>query len=298
MKSVQTYSVVVGNADCNAHCPFCISRMTPKNGAGALASYDVTSNMVKGARLARDMGATTALITGKGEPTLELSKLTNIIEMLNEFFPIIELQTNGINFLVNNEFPEFMSRNNGQVYLPEYKKFGLTTVCLSIVHYKQEFNQKIYSDKYPDLKELVDLIHSYGLSVRLSCMLLVDYIDENTDVKKLIQFCKKNKVEQLTLRNISSPQKPSENESVFEWVTKHRLSETRERLVTGFIRNRGTLLNGLVHGGKVYDYDGQNVCLANCLTESVPESDEIRQFIYFPDDHVRYSWQYEGAILF
>jgi hypothetical protein len=52
----------------------------------------------------------------------------------------------------------------------------------------------------------------------------------------------------------------------------------------------------LVHGAIVYDLHGQNICLTNALTIE-PRSDEIRQLIFFPDGHLRYDWQYKGAII-
>jgi len=48
--------------------------------------------------LADKSGVTTALITGKGEPTLFPGDIDAYLPYLNEFFPIIELQTNAINF--------------------------------------------------------------------------------------------------------------------------------------------------------------------------------------------------------
>jgi hypothetical protein len=51
-----------------------------------------------------------------------------------------------------------------------------------------------------------------------------------------------------------------------------------------------------MHGAIVYDYRGQNVCLTDALTIE-PETDKIRQLIFFPDGHLRYDWQYKGAIL-
>jgi hypothetical protein len=47
----------------------------------------------------------------------------------------------------------------------------------------------------------------------------------------------------------------------------------------------------------VYDVDGQNVCLSNCLSND-PQTGDLRNLIFFPDGHVRWDWQYQGAILF
>ena len=52
----------------------------------------------------------------------------------------------------------------------------------------------------------------------------------------------------------------------------------------------------LPHGAEVYDVAGQNVCISNCLTIE-PDTDNLRQIIVFPDGHIRYDWNYEGAIL-
>ena len=63
-----------------------------------------------------------------------------------------------------------------------------------------------------------------------------------------------------------------------------------------YLDANGKHLLNLVHGAKVYDVNGQNVCLTNALTINTNQ-DEIRQLIYFPDGHLRYDWQYEGAII-
>jgi hypothetical protein len=48
-------------------------------------------------RLAERCGVTTAMLTGKGEPTLFPEQITKYLQALSEFpFPIIELQSNGI----------------------------------------------------------------------------------------------------------------------------------------------------------------------------------------------------------
>lgn len=61
------------------------------------------------------------------------------------------------------------------------------------------------------------------------------------------------------------------------------------------VRRNGTLLLSLPHGGEVFDLDGQNLCMTNCLTHA-PDPESIRQLIYV-DGHIRYSWQYEGATI-
>ncbi len=52
----------------------------------------------------------------------------------------------------------------------------------------------------------------------------------------------------------------------------------------------------LMHGAKVYDVDGQNVCISDCLTVE-PDSDSIRTLIFYSDGRVTYDWQHDGAVL-
>ena len=66
---IQTFSVIVGSNACNAHCPFCVSRMTP-NALEAKPTEVNWRNFDVAVRLACRAGVTTAMLTGKGEPTL------------------------------------------------------------------------------------------------------------------------------------------------------------------------------------------------------------------------------------
>ena len=85
---IQTLSVVVGNRSCNATCPFCISACTPK---ADLPTNPNWRNFKKACRLAQIGGATTVLLTGKGEPTLHPQLINDYLGHLEEFqFPFIE----------------------------------------------------------------------------------------------------------------------------------------------------------------------------------------------------------------
>ena len=53
----------------------------------------------------------------------------------------------------------------------------------------------------------------------------------------------------------------------------------------------------LPHGGVVYDFQGQNLCMTDCLTMSPSSEDGLRQIIFYPSGKLTYDWQYKGAIL-
>jgi molybdenum cofactor biosynthesis enzyme MoaA len=287
---VQTYSIVAGSLACNAKCPYCVSKMTPHQG-GEIKPSDVNwRNFDLGAKLSKEWGAATALITSKGESTLFPEQLTEYMRGLKKHdFPMVELQTNGIK-LMDNSYDK---------HLAKWYELGMTTISLSMTHYDDSKNNQIYQpEKKTDfnLEGLIEKLHDHGFSVRLSCIMFKDYIDSPEEVQNLIDFSKENEVEQLTVRSVERPS-CSENVEVSNWVDGHKLDDSVVSNVRDYLDEGGTRLRELVHGAVVYDYEGQNICLSNCLTSDAKDS-SIRQLILFPDGHVRYDWQHKGAILF
>ena len=241
--------------------------------------------------LAVRCGVTTVMFTGKGEPTLFPDQITKYLRVLNEFqFPIVELQSNGIMFV---EKREVYSK-----HLRTWYDLGITTIAVSIVHYLPEKNQQIYlpyRSSYIDLQLLVRILHDHGISVRLATVMLNGYIDSRRELQNLIAFARDNQVEQLTIRPVNRPAS-SRNPEVYDWTAKNHLQPEQLADVRDFLVSNGKLLMTLPHGAQVYDLDGQNVCLTDSLTVEA-NSDALRQLIFFPDGHLRYDWQYPGAIL-
>ena len=287
---IQTYSIIAGTDACNAQCPYCVSKMTPDLGVADRKPGDVNwRNFEVGVRFAQNAGVSTALITGKGEPTLFPEQITAYLEKLQNRFPFIELQTNGIAlWQKHSELEETLKRWYG---------LGLTTVAVSAVHYDNERNKEIFQPhgKYMDLPDLIEKLHTTGYSVRLSTVLLKGYIDDVGGIEKLVDFAQEYRVEQLTVRPVTRPQTGRDN-GVVDYVDRHILSDDRVEEIRRFLDEKGTSIMSLVHGAVIYDFKGQNICLTNALTIE-PKSEEVRQLIFFPDGHLRYDWQYMGAIL-
>jgi len=288
---IQTLSVLTGSEACNARCPFCISKMTPPLGV-ALEEPEVNwRNFAVACQLAERCGVTTTILTGKGEPTLFPGQITRYLGALAEFpFPLLELQTNGI---LLAELPKVY-----EPHLADWYELGLTTIAISIVHYLPEPNREIYlphREAYIDLPALIDTLHERGFSVRLSCTMASGYIDSRQKLMALIDFGRAHQVEQLTVRPVNQP-RSSRNEAVSQWTAEHHLTAEQMDDVRTFLQEEGALVMTLAHGALVYDVDGQNVCLTDSLTLDAG-SDNLRQLIFFPDGHLRYDWQYQGAIL-
>lgn len=290
---IQTFSIIAGSEACNARCPFCISKMTPSCGLDELKEPEVNwRNFRKACLLAKQSGVTAAMFTGKGEPTLFPRQISQYLAEMGEYeFPLIEIQTNGI---ILAQQPKKYDH-----YLTSWYNLGMTTVAISIVHYDPAPNKVIYlanRTDYIDLPELIDKLHCIGFSVRLTCIAAKDYIDSGKKLHKLAQFAKLNKVEQLTITPVNKPEHP-EHQEAWDWTNAHHLIEEQLDDIKNYLYSHGKPFMTLVHGAVVFDLDGQNVCLNNCLTVQ-PEAEELRNIIFFPDGHVRTCWQYSGSILF
>ena len=288
---IQTFSILAGSEACNARCPFCISKMTPPLGVQLKEPEVNWRNFEIACRLAERCGVTTAMITGKGEPTIFPEQVTKYLRAMAAFrFPIIELQSNGILVV---ERPEVYSK-----HLRDWYELGMTTIAVSIVHHLPEKNRVIYlpyKSDYIDLPKLIRMLHDHHLSVRLACVLARGFIDSRQALQELIAFAREHHVEQLTIRPVNKPSS-SRNEEAFGWTEEHHLHAEQLDDIRGYLEAQGTLLMTLVHGAQVYDVEGQNVCLTDSLTLEA-RSDDLRQLIFFPDGHLRYDWQHPGAIL-
>ena len=288
---VQTFSIVAGSEACNARCPFCISKMTPPEGITLKEPQVNWRNFRKAALFAKQSGTTTVLITSKGEPTLFPEQITRYLDAVAEFdFPFVELQTNGI--LLAEQKDKY------QPFLKTWYEKGMTMIAISIVHYEPEKNREIYlpyKKQYIDLPALIKQLHTSGFSVRLTCILADGYIDTPEKLQELILFAKQNQVEHLTIRPVNKPEQ-SRSAGVEAWVAKNYLKEASFEAIKTFIQTKGTLILTRAHNIRIYDVYGQNLCLTNCLM-SDPSDEELRQLIFFPDGHIRYDWQYGGAIL-
>ena len=284
---IKNLTIVAGSKACNAECPFCIAKTTP---AYDLALEEPEFNwrkFKKAALLAERTGAVTALITGKGEPTLFPEQLSNILYELKEYkIPLIELQTNGIVFDKNYQ--------KYKKYLNDWYENGLDLVSLSITHHDNEKNSEILGTKV-SLEKIINRLHDHKLSVRITCLLMKDYIDSLEKVLEVVNFAKKLNVEQLSFRELGVSQHP-QNESVYSWTKEHILPKKELIPIKKYFEENAQKLMTTEYGLTVYDYEGQNVAMTNCMTLD-SESDNIRQLIFFPDGHIRYDWQFKGAII-
>jgi molybdenum cofactor biosynthesis enzyme MoaA len=309
---IRTLSIVAGSMACNARCPGCIAGMTPKNGLNNKEPTVNWRNFKKACGFARDGGCSTAMITSKGEPTMFPDQITQFMEHMQPYdFPMIEMQTNGSYIaegkLVTDE------------HLKRWYELGLTTIAVSVVSYDAEKNRQIYfphKTAYFDLPALIAKLHAFGFTVRLTTIMAKGYVDSVAELEKLLAFVREHKVEQLTCTPLTKPAVKelvqvvrmvergtalSKDEQVragiYKWTSEHHVPEDNLAALEKYITSNGDLLLTLEHGARVFDLKGQNLCWSNCITVQ-PESPVMRSVIFFPDGHLRFTWQHSGSIIF
>lgn len=276
-----TFSVVVGTGACNAKCPYCVSKMTcraAKQHDVNWRRFDIACNIVDQAR----DGLVTVLLTGTGEPTLYAQDITAYLEQMESRFPLVTLQTNGV--LLKKK------------QLEAWRNEGLTQVCISITSDGGPRSNEIMGiwDDGFNYWQKVQLIHDVGLSVRLNCTMLREGVSQPGQVEELIDCCQENGVEQLTLREVDRPSDPAAAPEVAAYVDREKPVGAAEKLFHYLAMNGAHRLPDLPHGGVVFDYRDQNVCISNCLTDTLDPND-IRQIIFFPTGEIGYDWKYRGA---
>jgi len=276
-----TFSIVVGTGRCNANCPFCVSKMTGRASAEHSVNWKRFKIACQIVEQARD-GLVTVLLTGTGEPTEFPLDIEEYLCEMGGRFPLVTLQTNGV--LLNKD------------RLTRWRDAGLTQVCISIAAWAPFHSKDIMRIKSPGFNywNRVDLIHEMGLSVRLNCTMLREGVSTPEDVERLIDKCLDWGVEQLTLREVDRPTDPAAAPKVAEYVDSQKPVGAAERLFHYLSMKGANRLPDLPHGGVVFDYRNQNVCVSNCLTDTL-DANDIRQIIFFPNGEISYDWKYRGA---
>jgi len=283
-----TFSIVVGTGACNAACPWCISKMTcsekPKSPEINQTRFLTACDIVEQAR----NGLVSVILTGKGEPMLFMDQISTYLELLRSYhFPLVDLQTNGTLIDMNIE------------QLTRWAQTGaLTLVCISIAHWDPKISNDMMGIRWEgfDYRKAVSQLQHAGLAVRLNCTLMTDGVHKTADIDKLVEETRKCGADQLTIRDVEAPEQVLD---CGEAAKLHAFSVKPHRMHDAWLRdylvqNGGTELLKLPHGASVLDYHGQNICVANCLTDTT-DPDDIRQIIFFPDGRIAYDWKYPGA---
>lgn len=279
---IQSFSINVGTAACNAGCPYCVARMT----ANKLSEKPITIRWDRfgvACRIAQQArkGLMSVMLTGQGEPLLFHGQLLEYLNALREYdFPLIDLQTNGTKLNTHN--------------LTAYKKLGLTLVCISVAHHDWNISNNIMRIKGGfNFWEAVRMVHETGLSCRLNCTMTRTGVHNMHQVQQFLAMGRDIGVAQMTFREVERPINPTDVEAA-QFVDREKPEGAAKKLYHLMKAEGYPELPRIPGGGRVFDVDGQNCAIGNCLTET-DDPDDTRQIIYWPDGRITTSWHLKGA---
>jgi molybdenum cofactor biosynthesis enzyme MoaA len=232
------------------------------------------------------------MLTGKGEPTLWPQLVNHYIQKCKNYFPIIELQTNGLS-IVDGKITDDILR--------QWYYSGLTTIAISVAHWDKEQNAKIYRESgHFDLNAMIKKLQKIGFSVRISFVLSTFFNRSELGfaldaIDKFIEMAP----DQITVMPVNRPSKKLVKANTPEaWVEKYHCNSYSIDELLNCLGSTGTLLLELAHGAKVFDYKNSNVCVSNCLSDNVnTDKSTMRNLIFHPDGHLRWDWTHEGSII-
>lgn len=254
------------DAVCGKNCPYCISKMTWNPTPNEVL---FTRNLPKALEMARLASVSSVLITSKGEPLNNISKVQEVARYFKTF--PLEIQTNGL---------MSCSCTVKSLYL-----HGFNTIAISI-------------DKYKAIDVLADIYkeaNTYGINVRLT-IVLTDMWDASPDefFKKIVNYG----IKQITFRKATIPSNCLDGDIAF-WIQNNTKKNHNDFL--DYFRRDFTpkhLVRELSFGSSVYDLRGVSVSIIDYCIQEYNNTEDIRSLIYHQDGHMYTSWDKQGSILF
>lgn len=260
---------------CDKKCPYCISAIT---GYIEPNLPLIARNIPKVIQLAKASVVSNVLITGKGEPTLNIYYLEDILHKFNSF--PLELQTNG----------KFLTKNPS--YITSLHKSGLDTIAISVDSII-DFSLNSF---------LISEIHKQDMTCRI-CVNVTNHIP--SDFMPLLNTAKQYKVDQLLIRNIMIPDivtGTKEAAEAMKWIQTNVDVHHYQALWDDFKANINLnthLARVLPHGPSIYTVDGIDICFSDYCIQENNNTTDIRSLIFLEDGHVYTSWdKIPGSRLF
>jgi len=275
----QNLTISIPSKGCDKNCPYCISKMT---GFIDTNSYLFKSNMKKVKTIANAAQVASVLITGKGEPFLNLDDVKKVCRYFEDF--PIEIQTNGI----------YLKKRFYENRLSFLDYLNINTIAFSID----------CTEYWKTLKELFEAIKDFGIIARVTLNVTNDLGTDSFE--DILAIAEDTGTDQLSIRNVMIPYSPVdtvESKAAVKWIMAH-LCEAYYFKISSEMTSRycadgeDNLVRELPFGAKVYDIHGIAVTtFPECLQHS-HKADDIRSLIYQEDGHMYTSWDSPASILF
>lgn len=276
----QNLSICVPYRGCDKDCAYCVSKMT---GYSEADRQRMRENLPKVASVASMADVSSVLLTGKGEPCLNMD---DVIYLLDAFAHLpAELQTNGLQLLKRFEHDPACGD------LERLRRHHLNVLAFSLDGLSQ----------FEQMAKLFARARTLGLVVRVTFN-LTDQVNDDVNFEDFIAACRAAGVDQFSLRQVSVPNEVVLTEpkaaAAADWIRQHVDPEQYQRLVAELLSRDPRLVRKLPYGAAVYDVDGIAVSFFDYCIQDDHRSDDIRSLIFNEDGHVYTAWNSPASILF
>lgn len=290
---IQSLSICVP-AGCPNNCKFCVSRMRRETYVNKMEKdpWPYRPDFKRRLQFCRDNGCHTVVLTGYGEPLLNMTFLDLFAQWNQELhnpFQRIELQTSGVTL-------------DAEKLLHLRHTFGISTLALSISDIFNHENNREYNQTPPQstihLDQLCTTIKNHDLNLRLSLNMTDAYNTLRDDpwesVDRIFKRCKELGANQVTFRILYQS---GENTPQDEWIGQHAASPMIIRTIRGYIRKIGRELEVLPFGARRYSVDGMSTVVDDdCMSAVSKEC--LRYAVLRPDCKLYSKWDDQGSLIF
>lgn len=269
----QNLTISIPYKGCDKKCPYCISEMT----GYIISDWNLMVRHIEKVKtLARAASVNSVLLTGKGEPFLDVEKLFYILNNFKKW--PCEVQTNGI----------ILNKQKNKL-IPQLKDAGLNTVAFSIDTMDQ-FDE--YQDLFADIKQA-------GMLSR-AALILTDELPADINLPGLVELCKSHGIHQLLLKKINKPTSVSDDHKIAQWIKDNTQKGLYEKLVGEFeaLKPKLRKIRMLPHGVSVWSIGGVSVSFSDYCIQEFSHEDDIRSLIFQEDGHLYTAWDDPASILF
>lgn len=273
---VSTLLVIPKTEQCNAKCKFCVTRAINE-----LENYEKIEekeiNLKKldaVAKFSKQIGVADANITGGTEPTLYYpEKLKDITHLLSSYFGRVNMYTNEAKLLGLTDF------GCGRGLLNILSDNGLTNLTISRAHHDDGKNSEVMGLKEYRLKKIAEECNYFGVDLKLSCLLLKDYVGSEKQIAEYVENAKELGIGKVIFRELLDISQTN------DWLKKNYVSVKKvENLMKKLeIKEFKGLWNQ-----RIWDYKG----LAVTIWPDGSRKDTVNNgdLIYMPDNHLYSSW--------
>ncbi|MBN2738784.1 MAG: radical SAM protein [Spirochaetales bacterium] len=293
---IQTLSVVVPSG-CPNKCRFCVSRLhddslyTNQIEKNRRFKHLYRSDYLARLAFARDNGCNTIILTGTGEPLMNMDFMDSLATWNRELehpFRWIELQTSGVS--LDEEKLRWL-RNEIRV----------STISLSLSSIWSSRENAEYNgtpEKYVvQIESLCQKISDLDFNLRLS-LNMTDFYN-NSSPEEIFNRAKVLGAHQLTFRVLykSEGNNTPEAALINKWIDEHRCADSVVQNVKDYVQKQGRKLEVLPFGAVRYSLQNiSTVVDEDCMTETA--KDVVKYLVLRPDCRLYTKWDDPGSLLF